>query len=393
MSRVRSRIEAALADLERAGTLTPAQRALASARIAQELGRDRGLDLTAIVAAFGAVLLAAGFLYLIGYNWELLSKSAKLALVFGIWIGLHVAGYVLSERPGTHPRVGRALTLLGVLAFGGALGLVAQIYHLSARYPHAILAWWGLSVPVVLVTRSRALLVAVIAIGLLWAGWHTGVWLEGRAGDGTPHWLSGFTLVAAALAALLAGLAGLAAGGTYDRLQPVLRVPVLALASAAPFALAFHDPWWDSWPRAVTVLDLAPAGAALAAAAGAVVLVAWRRGTAAARDPALLLAVAVALGGAVLVAPRAVPVLANLALFGGALALVWLGVREARSQLVTWGMLLFVAGVLARYFEYLWDKLEGAYAFLATGSLLLVAAFLFENRRRALAARLREVSR
>jgi uncharacterized membrane protein len=77
-------------------------------------------------------------------------------------------------------------------------------------------------------------------------------------------------------------------------------------------------------------------------------------------------------------------------LFAGSIGLVALGVAEARRQLATWGIFLFVAGAVARYFEYLWDKLEGAYAFLASGALLLAAAFLFENRRRAVAARLQE---
>lgn len=280
-----------------------------------------------------------------------------------------------------------------MLAFGGAIGLVAQIYHLSARYPNAILAWWLLSVPVVLVTRSRAILAAVLAIGILWAGWHTGVWTDGRPGDDERHWFAAFTLVGIAVAAALLGLAALAESEPRDGLGAVLRAPVLFLASAGPFVLAFHDPWWDRDTDTVAALDLAPAGVAVAVAAAILAVAAWRRGSAAARDGWILLGVAALLGAAVLFAPRAVPVLGNVGVFGGGLALVALCTAGSRSSLVTWGLFLFVAGVVARYFEYLWDKLEGAYAFLATGSLLLVAAFVFENRRRALAARLREVPR
>lgn len=390
MAKLQDRIDAALAELERDGTLSSAQRAAVAARIGGVLGSGRSVDLAAVVATFGALCLAAGFLYLIAYNWDQLEKGVKLALVFSIWIALHAAGFALGERPGTHPRVGRAFTLLGVLSFGGAIGLVAQIYHLSAHYPNAILAWWALSVPVVLVTRSRAILVAVMALGLLWVGWHLGVWLDDRPYQDERHWLALFSLVAVAVGALFTGLAALASGGPRDRLRAVLRSPVLFLAGAAPFALAFHDPWWERERGVVTAADLVPAGIAAAVAALVLGIATWRRGVAAARDGWILVGVALLLGACVLAAPGAVPVLANVVLFGGALACVALGAREARAGLASSGMFLFAAGVVARYFEYLWDRLEGAYAFLATGALLLAAAFVFENRRRALAARLRE---
>jgi len=279
-----------------------------------------------------------------------------------------------------------------VLAFGGALGLVGQIYNLSSHYPNAVFLWWALSVPVVLVTRSRAVLAAVMVLALLWVGWHTGVWLDDQSGYGERRWLANFTLVGVAVAIVLQALGALARGNSYEVLQPMLRSPVLLLASAAPFALAFHEPWWGQDHDVVEARTLLPVAVATGCALVVLGFATWRRGFAAARDGWALIGVALLLGVGVTAAPGAVPVLANVVLFGGALALVALGVREARSRLVTWGLLLFVAGVLARYFEYLWDKLEGAYAFLATGALLMGAAFLFENRRRAIRARTREVS-
>ncbi len=387
MARLRPRIDAALAELERDGTLSAQQRAAVADRLDRALREGRGLDFTAIVATFGALLVAAGLLYLIGYNWELLPKAAKLALVFGIWIALHGAGWALAEHPGTHPRVGRALTLLGVLAFGGAIGLVAQIYHLSSHYPNAILVWWALSVPVVLVTRSRAILVAVMTLGVVWAAWCTGVWLDDLRGDDERHWLAGLTLVGVALAATFQALAALASGGAYEQLERVLRAPVLVFASVAPFVLAFHEPWWDHREGHELGPVFVPVAVAAGGAAVASTLATWRRGAAAARDGWILLATGALLTACVAFAPRALPVAANVVLFGGALALVAIGVREGRPRLATWGIFLFASGVVARYFEYLWDKLEGAYAFLATGALLLAAAYVFENRRRALAAR------
>lgn len=389
MTRLQTRIDAALVELEREGQLAPAQRAAVAARIQQALQTGRGHDFATVVAMLGGLLIAAGLLYLIGYNWEALGKLAKLALIFTVWGGLHAAGWWFAERRG-QLAIGRAFTLVGVLAFGGAIGLVAQIYHLSAHYPNSILLWWLLSVPIVLVTGSRAILAAVLAVGLLWVGWHLGVWLDDHGARHGRDWLVNYLLVGMAVGASLLALVAAMPEPRRQLFGAVLRAPVLPLACAVPFGLAFHEPWWDMTPADLPAVRLLPVVVAAGCAALLIAVAAARRGVAAIRDPAILLGLLLLHGIVALAVPRGLPILANLVLFGGSLSLVALGVAEARGRLATWGIFLFVAGAVARYFEYLWDKLEGAYAFLASGALLLAAAFLFENRRRAVAARLRE---
>lgn len=389
MERLRTRIGGVLGELEREGQLSAAQRELLTRRLEPILTRPRRLDFAAVVASFGGLLVAAGLLYLAAYNWEQLTKPLKLGLVFGAWFGLHFVGWLLAERPGKHPALGRAFTLAGVLAFGGAIGLVAQVYHLSSRYPNAILLWWGLSIPVVLVTRSRSNLLVVLALFFVWAAWHLGVWIEDLPGHADEQvWLADFTLVSLTIGAALQALATLAARGSYTDLHGLLRRPILPLVVAAPFALAFHEPWWDEPVRGLSAVALLPVAVAGTCAALLLVLAGLRRGLGATRDGWILLALAALIGATVLLAPKLVPIVGNLVLFGGALALVGLGLAEARGNLASWGIFLFVVGVLARYFEYLWEKLEGAYAFLATGLLLMAAAYVFQNRRRAVAARL-----
>lgn len=387
MARLTTRIEAALDELERDGTLSAAQRAVVGQRVLRAARPLRGIDLVAIVAGLGALLVGAGLLYLLGDHWLDLARGTKLALVFALWGAVHVGGYALAERPGRYPRVGRALTLLGVLAFGGATVLVAQMYHLAAHHPHAVLAWWVLSIPIALVTRSRAVLAAVIGIALLWSVWQTGVWVEDLPLRDARASAGNLFLVGLAFAPVLAALATLAAGGTYAAFAPVLRGPVLVVAILPVFVLAFHEPWWSARGESVV---LAPAFVAASVAFAVVSFATWRRGARATREAWMLLGALVVLAATALLAPRGVPVAANALVFGGALLLAALGVREGRSVLVTTGVLVFVLGAVARYFEYLFARLEGAYAFLATGVLLLGAAFVFENRRRALVRRARE---
>lgn len=386
-------LETALAELEREGALSAEQRSLVVARV-RAAWNQRRVDFAAVVAAFGGLLIAAGLLYLVAYNWELLGKAAKLGITFGVWGGLHWAGWRLTER-GQHPLVGRGLTLAAVAAFGGALGLVAQIYNLSSHYPHAALLWWTLSLPVAFATRSRAVLELVLALALVWAGWCTGVWVDDQPRDQFADWLANFTLVGGALAALLAALVSLCQGTRYAAFVPSLRRPIVLLAASAPFVLAFEETWTGAhawWPDADAaaavgagelLARLTPVWAASGAAAlvltvatlrarGAHVAIGWG-----------LLAATLALALLALFAPYWLPLVANLVLFGGALTAIALAARLGRAPLATAGVVLFLAGVLARYFEHLWDKLDGAFAFLATGALLLGVAWAFERGRRA----------
>ncbi len=389
MERLRARIGGALGELEREGHLDAAQRELVARRLDQVLHRPRGLDFATVVASFGGLLVAAGLLYLAAYNWEQLSKPLKLGLAFGAWFALHLVGWLLAERPGKHPALGRAFTLAGVLAFGGAIGVVAQVYHLHSHYPNAILLWWSLTIPIALVTNSRAILTLVLALFLTWAVWHLGVWIEDLPGPASGQvFLANFVLVGLAIGGGLQALATLAARGPYAHFNATLRLPILPLVAAAPFALAFHQPWWRDSPADLAAGALLPVAGTSACAAALLAWAGLRRGFAATRDGWILLGLVALLGGTVLLAPKLVPIVGNLVLFGGALALVGLGLAEASGNLASWGIFLFVVGVLARYFEYLWEKLEGAYAFLATGLLLMAAAYVFANRRRAVAARL-----
>ena len=385
-------LETALAELEREGALSAEQRSLVVARV-RAAWNQRRVDFAAVVAAFGGLLIAAGLLYLVAYNWELLGKAAKLGITFGVWGGLHWAGWRLTER-GQHPLVGRGLTLAAVAAFGGALGLVAQIYNLSSHYPHAALLWWTLSLPVAFATRSRAVLELVLALALVWAGWCTGVWIDDRPRALFADWATNLTLVGAALAALLAGLVALCERSSCAAFVPTLRRPIVVLAACAPFVFAFEENWsptqvgpLDAPQATAGVLDLlarlAPFWAACGAAALVLATATWRR-----RSPYVaigwgLLAASVGLASLALFAPYWLPLVANLVLFGGALTAIALAARLGRAPLATAGVVLFLAGVLARYFEHLWDKLDGAFAFLATGALLLGVAWAFERGRRA----------
>lgn len=383
--------------LERDGTLSGPQRQEVERRLLGALQpTDHRARFVAIVATLGAVLVAAGILYLVGYNWAALSKATKLGLIFGLWAGIHAAGFWLASERGRHPLLGAAFTTLGVLCFGAAIGLVAQIYHLSAHYPNSVLAWWALNVPVLLWSRSRAVQAAVTGVFVVWCFWHLGVYMENAFWY--RHEVIGHGLLGAGLSVVFAGLSLVVAGSRWATFGGLWRGLAWAFALGAPFVLAFEGLWDGLGETAVAAdprwLELRPLhGYAVALAVGLpLVGLGLRRVPGAVRPVAVIAGTAVALGLLCCTVPVVMPIAGNLVTLALIVGMARVGTREGRQAPVVVATVVFCFVVFVRYTEYLWDKLAGAYAFLGLGALLMTAGWFLERQRRRILAR-REESR
>lgn len=385
-----------LAELQRDGTLSAPQRDEVERRLRRALSpTDHRARFVAIVATLGAVLVAAGILYLVGYNWEALTKGTKLGLIFGLWAAIHAAGVWLGSERGRHPLLGDAFTTLGVLCFGAAIGLVAQIYHLSAHYPNSVLAWWALNVPVLLWSRSRAVLVAVSAVFVVWCFWHLEVYMDELTYY--RHEMVGFGLLAAGLSVVFTGLSLVVVGSRWTSFGGLWRGIGWAFALAAPFVLAFEGLWDGVGTYGWGASSLADGewfgprplhGYAVALAVGASLLaIGWRRAPLARRPAALVAGTAVLLGLLGWAVPAVMPIAANLVTLAQVVGLARVGTREGRQAPVVVATVVFCLVVFVRYAEYLWDKLTGAYAFLGLGALLLGAGWFLERQRRRILER------
>lgn len=391
---MRAEIHEVLSELEAEGTLAPAQRQRVAERLAARLDapRDRTGRLISILAACGGVLMGAGVLYLIGYNWESFGRGLKLALIFGLWILVHAAGWWLAEGGGRAPHVGRALTLLGILCFGAALFLVAQIYHLSAHFPWSVCLWWALSVPLLFLTRSRAIQVVLTGLFLLWAFWHAAVWYEDQDAI-IQSWKvesAGQFLLGGALALLFGALAAWAEVSRHARFAAPWRSLCLTGVLLSGYLCSFEGLADSSAARAHPWIVLAPCLLATACALPVLGVALVRGSHGALRDEclgalALLLLFALLCWGA----PELLPLAGNLLLLAAIALLVWHGTRIRSAGHVNLALVCFGLLVVTRYCEYLWDKLSGAYAFLGAGALLFGLGWFLERRRRALMARVR----
>ncbi|MEP7272815.1 MAG: DUF2157 domain-containing protein [Acidobacteriota bacterium] len=96
--------------------------------------------LSSVIFAIGGLLLGGGLISFVAANWEEISDSVKLTLLFAILIALHAIGYWLWHFRGWH-RLGHGLIFCGCLVFGANIGLVAQIYHISGEWYGAFGAW------------------------------------------------------------------------------------------------------------------------------------------------------------------------------------------------------------------------------------------------------------
>jgi len=410
----RDSIPGAVRQLASEGLVDPQHAPRVEARLLELLfpapSGDAASRIAKIVAWLGGLLVGAGILILIGLNWDELGKWTKLGLVFGGLIGLHWAGFRLQVArdggPGPRPGVGLALTAAAMLAFGGAIALVAQIYHLESHWPNALLAWWLLDLPFVLIFGSRWLLPIVVALFGTWGMQTVEVWMRDH-----QLWSSelayGYALVA--LAATVAAAGALARGGRWSSFAWPLGLLGRIGAFGGLFFLSFHEFVGDrgSWSDRGGLLAperlhhfavlLAPAawfgaGALALLAVGAFVRRGWKEGRAWIDEPldvAATLAAVVAIALCDLLLPGVAFLAVNALLLAIVLGLIVRGVRNGRVADVNFALAAFLVTAIARYFEFFAKGFDAAFSFLGAGVLLLGLGTFIERLRRKFVAQAR----
>lgn len=93
-----------------------------------------------VLSVTGAVLFGLGVILFFAWNWDSMSKVAKLGVVFTGLITAQLSGIWFLLRMGNKP-LGEGLLGLGTLLFGAGIVLVAQIYHIDEHYPNAFIVW------------------------------------------------------------------------------------------------------------------------------------------------------------------------------------------------------------------------------------------------------------
>ena len=405
----------------------------ADALLASSPGGDLRDRLPAIVAVFGAVLLALGAMSFVAANWNGISRLFRLVLLFGALWGAYGGAVWLKARGWSV--LHEAAVILGCGVFGANIMLIAQMYHIDRHYPDGIMVW-GLGT-LLAAGLSRSIGAIVFGFGLLtlwtafesidfsWAvhwpflvAWFAAAWLVWY-----ERWTLGINAAALALFAwatfstvTLADQLGWAVAGAPSAILAACAVAGMALALRFEAKLERRDAAvWRMFSTQALVLvfvvlfavqvavgdrpaspsvaghwlmvhleTILPIAAALLAAA--VIALGAVDGALARRDATALAAtVAVTLACALLrlSGPPAVVVLA-ITYFGLAVWAINLGQRRHHRGAINLGIAAFGIEALYVYFETIGSLLDTALFFLAGGVALVAMAVLLERIRRKL---------
>ena len=124
------------------------------------------ISFTTVFAMMAAILLGAALLLLVAANWEAMPRLLRVALLFTLILVGYVGGAVLKLRG--QAAFGEGAFLLGAIAFGGSIALIAQMYHLSGDEADAILTWFFAAVLAAVLLRSPTLTIGAVILSAVW---------------------------------------------------------------------------------------------------------------------------------------------------------------------------------------------------------------------------------
>lgn len=219
-----------------------------------------------IMGALGALLIGAGLITVIGYNWDAYSRPVRLLFAMLPLLAAQLLSLrVLLQGENAQAWVRESVALFQALATGGCIAIVSQIYNLGGDWPDFLFWWMLLSLPLAWVLRSKAVAIFYL-IGIT-------VWTLNQA-DQVLHWYDSALLYPF----LFLGLAPFWPGWPLKwRLSPSLQYIItlsvgLGLAAAAassvlvfsPQVGRYYDPilWlWAFNAAAILLLPVPPPGA------------------------------------------------------------------------------------------------------------------------------------
>ena len=201
----------------------------ATAAAAPTAGSPLGGRVISVIAIMGATLVGLGIITYVAANWSAIPPLARVALLVAVTAAIYAGGWALLARFGLR-RAGAAVILAGALAYGAAIHLIAQIYHLPVNHPGLTAAWFLGVAPIAYIVRARSLLTLALILLLAAAGFRAQRWSDGFGAD------TALLLLPAALtlAALLFAAGRLQA--RFDWTRPFVRlttIPGIVMASLA----------------------------------------------------------------------------------------------------------------------------------------------------------------
>lgn len=115
------------------------------------LDQNSGGRFVAVLMTLGALLVGLGIITFIAANWAVIPRGIRATTAFSLMVGLQALGFWLWRDPDRLPglrksqQLGSALLLMGGLAMGAAIALMAQWVQIGGS-PGGLFLAWGLGV-------------------------------------------------------------------------------------------------------------------------------------------------------------------------------------------------------------------------------------------------------
>ena len=394
-NRVREWESAEIITHEQAGSILEFEEERAGA-VEQAVGVHR---IIGIVSGFGGLLLGAGLLLLVASNWADIPRLARVAIAIAAVVTIQGAGYGLKYRTAYH-RTGATFLLLGAIAYGGAIFLVAQTYNYSLDDPSLLLLWFLPTLPMAYLVRSPGIAALGILVGYGALGYRLAEWLDGRRS--WDYWWQGVFI--------LAGVAVTALGYLHhgrQTLRPMGR-PFQWIGSMTVLVILYAMSF-EGWYGSVGVLrhvglrrwalESVPFGmwvVIVGAFVTTLVSAALVRQRGTLHRPQLAGIAVPAIAGYMLVVllaaehPRSslIPfAIANVLLFGALVGFVVVGILTRQEALVNLSLVVFGIAVITRYIEIGGGMFGTAVSMMVGGVLFIGLAWGLERVRRTLLSR------
>lgn len=127
--------------------------------------------LPAILIGIAVLLIGTGIILFYAANWRRMSPTLKLIQIALLLLGTYGAAFyfLLIER--RRVLLGRGFLLIGMISYGAAIGLVAQIYHISAHPAQGVLIWMAGTIAISAIMEERWGYYLGLIQGFVWNAW------------------------------------------------------------------------------------------------------------------------------------------------------------------------------------------------------------------------------
>jgi uncharacterized membrane protein len=121
------------------------------------------------MGSLGALLIGAGLIAVIGYNWDEFTRPTRLLFAFLPLLTSQIfSWWVLRRGDGASAWLRETAGLLQSLTTVGCLAIVSQIYNLGGNWPDLLLGWMLLILPLAWVLRAKSVAMLYLIGTTIW---------------------------------------------------------------------------------------------------------------------------------------------------------------------------------------------------------------------------------